>query len=110
MRFEELRVWCEAIGMVRQVYALSVRDTSLRDQVRRAATSVAANIAEGSGAGSDAEFRKFLRYARRSCDGIRAHLAVATAIGVINDASAIVATAERTGKMLTRLIQALQPP
>jgi four helix bundle protein len=110
MRFEELRVWHEAIGMTKGVYALTVRDANLRDQVRRAATSVAANIAEGAGAGSDAEFRRFLKYARRSCDEIRAHLAVARAIGVTDDASAITATAERTGRMLTRLIQALEPP
>ena len=110
MRFEELRVWNEAIGMTKQVYAMSVRDANLRDQMRRAATSVAANIAEGAGAGGDAEFRRFLKYARRSCDEIRAHLAVATAIGVIDSALAITASAERTGKMLTRLIQALEPP
>ena len=110
MRFEELRVWHEAVGMARAVYALPLRDANLRDQVRRAATSVAANIAEGAGAGSDAEFSRFAKYARRSCDEIRAHLRIALAIGVIADAAAILAAAERTGKMLTRLIQALAPP
>jgi four helix bundle protein len=110
MRFEEMRVWREAVELVKAVYALSVRDANLREQVRRAATSVTANIAEGAGAGSDAEFRRFAKYARRSCDEIRAHLRVADAIGVINDAAVILAAAERTGKMLTRLIQALAPP
>ena len=42
------------------------RDFGLRDQIRRAAVSVMSNIAEGFGAGSDAEFVKFLGYARRS--------------------------------------------
>jgi four helix bundle protein len=110
MRLEELRVWREAIAMTKAVYALTVRDANLRDQIRRAATSAAANIAEGAGAGSDAEFRRFLKYARRSCDEIRAHLAVATAIGVADGDTAILAIAERTGKMPTRLIQALEPP
>ena len=110
MRFEEMRVWKEAIGMAQAVYSLPIRDANLRDQVRRAATSGAANIAEGAGAGSDAEFARFARYARRPCDEIRAHIAVATAIGVTTNAAAILAAAERTGKMLTRLIQALAPP
>src|ERR1043165_2820 len=100
MRFEELRVWNEAIAMTRGLYALPVRDANPRDQMRRAATSVAANIAEGAGAGGDAEFRRFLKYARRSCDEIRAHLAVASAVGVIDSASAITALAERRGRML----------
>jgi four helix bundle protein len=110
MRFEEMRVWNEAVEMAKAVYALQVRDKNLRDQVRRAAASVAANIAEGAGAGSDAEFARFVRYARRSCDEIRAHLRLASALGLIREAAVILAAAERTGKMLTRLIQALAPP
>ena len=110
MRFEELRVWHEAIGMARAVYALAISDANLRDQLRRAAASVTANIAEGAGSGSDAEFRRFLKYARRSCDEIRAHLALAVAVGVVSDAAAILAAVERIGKMLTRLIQYLVPP
>ena len=110
MRFEDYRVWQEAVALTRAVYDLPVKDANLRDQLRRAATSVTANIAEGAGAGGDAEFRKFLRYSRRSCDEIRAHLAIAVAVGVARDVGSIVASTERTGKMLTRLIQALAPP
>jgi four helix bundle protein len=110
MRFEELRVWHEAIAMASAVYALAISDANLRDQVRRAAASVVANIAEGAGAGGDREFRKFLGYARRSCDEIRAHLALASAIGATGDCAAVLAATVRVGKMLTRFMQALAPP
>jgi len=70
-RFEELRVWQSARIMVQQVYQITregsfARDFGLRDQIQRAAVSVMSNIAEGFHAGSNAEFLRFLRYARRS--------------------------------------------
>jgi four helix bundle protein len=42
------------------------RDFALRDQIRRAAISVMSNVAEGFGTGTDADFVRFLGYARRS--------------------------------------------
>ena len=110
MRFEDYRVWHEAVGLTKAIYELKIADANLQNQLRRAAASVAANIAEGVGAKSDAEFRKFLRYSRRSCDEIRAHLAIANAVGVTRDTAPILDATERTGRMLTRLIQSLAPP
>ena len=50
--FEDLRVWQQGIELVKQVYLITKegeisRDFGLRDQLRRAAVSAPANVAEG---------------------------------------------------------------
>jgi four helix bundle protein len=69
-RFEEMHAWQSARELVKLIYDATKqpdfnRDFALRDQIQRAAISVMSNIAEGFGAGSDAEFVRFLGYARR---------------------------------------------
>ncbi len=68
--FENLRVYQKALDFVDVVYkitkAFPVEEKfGLTDQIRRAAVSVALNIAEGSG-GSKPEFKQFVKIARRS--------------------------------------------
>ena len=70
-RFEEMHAWQSARELVQLVYKVTRqsgfnRDFALRDQIRRAAISAMSNIAEGFGTGSDADFVRFLGYARRS--------------------------------------------
>ena len=50
------------------------KDLSLGDQLRRAAISVMANIAEGFGSQSNKEFIRFLYIALRSCSELQSHL------------------------------------
>jgi len=78
-RFEDIRAWQEARVLAQMVYRVSgqgafARDFGLRDQIRRAAGSVMHNIAEGFDAGSDSEFVRFLRYARRSATEVQSEL------------------------------------
>lgn len=70
-RFEKLDVWKDArefITMVYQITSLfpSAEKFGLTDQIRRAAVSIALNIAEGSTKGSDPDFRRFLKMAQGS--------------------------------------------
>ena len=81
-RFEDIRAWQEARVLAQMVYETSgqgafARDFGLRDQIRDAAGSVMHNIAEGFDAGSDNEFVRFLRYARRSATEIQSQLYIA---------------------------------
>ncbi len=80
-RFEDIESWKAARKLVKEVYkareSTYARDRSLAQQMRRAAISAPANIAEGFDAGSDAEFRRFLRMAKRSLTELQSHLYIA---------------------------------
>jgi four helix bundle protein len=81
-RFEDLKVWQTARVLVNQVYDASedgpfARDFSLRDQIQKAVGSTMHNPAEGFDAGSDAEFIRFLKYARRSASEVQSQLYIA---------------------------------
>ena len=81
-RFEDIEAWQKAREMVRAVYAITrngsfSRDFGLRDQIRRAAVSVMANIAEGFGREGTGEFAQFLSVAKGSVSEVESHLYVA---------------------------------
>jgi four helix bundle protein len=85
-RFRELKIWQRAMAFIIEVYRLSARfpkheQFGLTSQIRRAATSIALNIAEGAGSGSDVEFCRFLRYSLRSIYEVMTALEIAQGLG-----------------------------
>ena len=89
-RFEDLEAWQEARRLTRMIYEMATqgelrKDFSLRDQMTRAALSVMNNIAEGFTSQSDAEFIRFLGYARRSTAEVQTGLYVALDRRYISD-------------------------
>jgi four helix bundle protein len=70
-KFEKLIVWQKAVDLSADVHELTKTFPKdelfvLTSQIKRAADSVALNIAEGSTGQSNPEFNKFLGYALRS--------------------------------------------
>ena len=70
-QFRKLVVWQRAMLYTTRIYKLSsvfpkTEQFGLTDQLRRAAVSIALNIAEGSGSGTNQEFMRFLVIAKRS--------------------------------------------
>ena len=70
-KFEKLEVWQGALDYTDAIEAIARalpahERFNLADQIRRAATSVALNIAEGSTGQTDSEQSRFLGYAQRS--------------------------------------------
>jgi four helix bundle protein len=78
-RFEDIEAWQLGRELKRQVYACSkrgefARDFALKDQIRRAAISTTANIAEGFEREGNREFVQFLSTSKGSCGEVQDHL------------------------------------
>lgn len=81
-KFEDIEAWKLARELTQHVYARTKaspfsKDFGLKDQIQRAAGSIMHNIAEGYDSESNAEFVRFLRYAKRSCSEVQSQLYVA---------------------------------
>jgi len=81
-RFEDIEAWQLARELTRKVYRLTKKprfekDYGLKRQIQEAAGSAMHNIAEGFDAETNAEFIRFLRYAKRSCTEVQSELYVA---------------------------------
>jgi four helix bundle protein len=113
--FQDLRVWRKAHELTLRVYRLTAEFPKyelygLTSQLRRAAASVPANIAEGCGRGGDVELARFLRIALGSAHELQYHLLLARDIGYIEPhAYGPLSEANvEVRSMLVRLIQSLQ--
>lgn len=81
-RFEDLQSWQKARQLANLIYDLTshaafAKDFRLRNQIQDAAGSVMHNIAEGFDAGSNPEFIRFLKMARRSASEVQSQLYLA---------------------------------
>jgi len=90
--FKELKVWEKAHQWVLEIYRATgsfptEERFSLIPQLRRAAASVPANIAEGCGRGSDREFARFLSIAAGSACEAEYHLVLARDLGYLDEAT-----------------------
>ena len=79
-------------------------------QVRRAAASIAANIAEGHGRESTGSFVQFLRVAQGSLKELETHLLLSVRVGLLQDrrGDALLARCDELGRMSRALIRSLQ--
>lgn len=88
--FEDLEVWQLAKELTVKIYKLTTRFPSeekfgLSSQLRSAAVSVGANIAEGFGRYHSKDNIKFLYNARGSLLEIKSHLLIAEEVRLIKD-------------------------
>ena len=110
--YRNLVVWQRAMDLAEGVYGAArgfpkYEQYALCDQLRRAAVSVASNIAEGCGRGTDRDWAHFLGQAMGSLCEVETQLELARRLGYIGQdvLDELTGTARETGKMLYALIQ-----
>ena len=113
--YRDLLVWQRAMDVAIATYALTrnyPRDElfSLTSQSRRAAASIAANIAEGYGRSTKPAYLNFLRIAQGSLKELETHLILAERIGATSTGSTddVLGQADELGRMLRALISKLE--
>lgn len=113
-RFEELRVWQDALRLCNEIDLLTESFPkkelySLSSQITRAANSVVLNIAEGSTGQSIPEYKRFLRIALRSAIEVVACLFIARERKYIPQDvfKKFYDEYERLCKMITKLINSM---
>lgn len=79
-------------------------------QVRRAAASIAANIAEGHGRENSGVFVQFLRISQGSLKELETHLILAGRVGIApaEEVKILLKRCDELGKMLRALIRSIQ--
>ena len=85
--FRELTVWQRSVDFTVEVYRVTSTFPSgerfgLTSQMRRAAVSIASNIAEGSGRHSRRDFRHFVLIGRGSAHELQTQLVIAQRLGL----------------------------
>ena len=90
--FRQLKVWAKSHALVMVVYATTQRLPKdeiygLTSQIRRAAVSIPANIAEGCGKEGDIEFRRYLLIAMGSASELEYLLMLAHDLKYLEDAN-----------------------
>lgn len=109
---EKLDVWIKAMELVEKIYVFTKKfpkeeTYGLISQMRRAAVSIPANIAEGAARQSKPEFRQFLYIARGSLSELETEFQLSLRLGyqTVADSGEITALFYDVGAMLTGLLK-----
>jgi len=109
--FEDLEVWQKACDLAVKVYEVlkDCHDYGLKDQMCRAAVSIASNIAEGVERNSQKETKYFIHIAKGSCAELRTQIIIAGRVSVLdpNVSGQLTEESKVVSKMLHGLIKSL---
>jgi four helix bundle protein len=113
--YRDLRVWKAGMDLAASVYSATrsfPREEAfgMTSQMRRAAASIPANIAEGFGREQRQPFIQFLRISQGSLKELETHALLAQRVGLLTEgiAKQISRDCEELGKMLRAFIRRLQ--
>ncbi|HEX9200800.1 MAG TPA: four helix bundle protein [Acidobacteriaceae bacterium] len=115
--YRDLKVWQTSIDLTENIYRLTAvfpasKMYGLSAQMRRAAVSIASNIAEGWGRRSRKDYSRFVLVARGSNDELQTQLVIAGRLrfGNAKQLAEAGTLSDEIGKMLSGLHRFLQTP
>ncbi|HEX5502577.1 MAG TPA: four helix bundle protein, partial [Thermomicrobiales bacterium] len=113
--YQDLIVWRKAMALVLDIYRVSKRWPAdevygLTGQVRRAAVSIPANVAEGQGRTGSKEFLHHLSIANGSLYEVETHLILARDLSYLDEqvCDTLLRQAAEIGRLLNGLIRSLR--
>ena len=113
--YRDLKAWQQAMSMVQEVYRLTQafprQETyGLIIQLRRAAVSIASNIAEGKGRSSDKELLHFLSNAKGSLFEVETQIMIADGLGYLTrpQCEDFLSRSAEVGRLLNGLMKAFR--
>ena len=113
--YKDLVVWQKAMDLAAEVYLLAKRlpkeeTYALADQMRRAASAIPSNIAEGFGRGTNRDYANFLSIARGSAFETETQLLLCVRVKYLTEAdiSTAVTLLAEVGKMINSVISMLR--
>lgn len=113
--YRDLHVWKAAVELAVDCYSVTRifpnnEMYGMTSQIRRASTSIAANIAEGHGRENTGSFIQFLRMAQGSLKELETHVIVSSRVALMSEdiSDRLLGQAGEVGKMLRSLIRSLQ--
>lgn len=109
---KDLKVWKLSMDLAVNSYRMTQEFPrserfGLVSQIRRAAVSVPANIAEGAARGSRAEFARFISIARGSIAELETHILLSHELGFVRDPMELLSILEQVRRMLIGLHRSL---
>jgi four helix bundle protein len=114
-QYRELKVWQSAMDLAECCYQATKgfpKDElfGMTNQIRRAAASIPANIAEGQGRQHTKEFLNFLGIVRGSLAELETHVLLSHRVGLLKESNteSILALADEIGRMLSGLRRSLE--
>lgn len=110
---QKLDVWQQSMMLVKAIYAASSTFPAqemygLTNQMRRAAVSIPANIAEGAARSGDKEYLHFLSIARGSLSELDTHIQIAVMLGYLTESQNLQDLVNTVGKLLSGLTKKMK--
>ena len=113
--YRDLQVWNKAHSLTLELYRVSrgfPREEiyGITSQLRRAAVSIGANLAEGCGRRTSRELARFVRIAMGSASALDYHLLLSLDLGFMNgdDFTSTATKLTEVRKMLTSLLSSVE--